>query len=147
MRTIAFRFADNYAPPCGTIKAHEQIIQQKGYVWFGKVGSAISANTQKTILENKTPKILLIHSGHAERYWALVKDINKFMPPHEYIPEYYKDKYDNVGTWFCITEFKKAEKDILTKCTVVSSGVLLSDASKKSLSPMFVINYEENQEV
>lgn len=34
MRTIALRFADNYAPAEGTIKLHEDIINEFGYVWY-----------------------------------------------------------------------------------------------------------------
>ena len=132
MNTIAFRFSDNYAPACGTIKAHEEIIDQKGFVWFGKVGSAISKTTQRTILSNDNPMMLLIHSGHPERYWATIKAISGTMPPQDTIPTYYKDKYENVGTWFCVTAFAKAEKDVLSKCTVVSSGASLSEASKKA---------------
>ena len=42
MRTIALRFAENFSPPEGTIKAHEGVISEKGYVWYGKMGNCVS---------------------------------------------------------------------------------------------------------
>lgn len=36
MKTIALRFADNIAPKEGTIAEHEKIIDELGYVWYGK---------------------------------------------------------------------------------------------------------------
>ncbi len=38
MRTIALRFGEHFSPKCGTIAAHEEIINDIGYVWYGKMG-------------------------------------------------------------------------------------------------------------
>lgn len=43
MRTIALRFSNNFAPDIGTIRAHEELINSNGFVWYGKLGSKISA--------------------------------------------------------------------------------------------------------
>lgn len=43
MRTIALRFSNNFAPEEGTISAHEIVIAEKGFVWYGKLGSRISS--------------------------------------------------------------------------------------------------------
>ena len=42
MRTVALRFAENFAPDEGTIAAHEAVIEQLGFVWYGKMGAAVS---------------------------------------------------------------------------------------------------------
>ena len=63
MRTIALRFSNNFAPKEGTISAHEAVIAEKGFVWYGKLGSRISRKAKADILENNDPRILLIHSG------------------------------------------------------------------------------------
>ena len=34
MRTIALRFSNSFAPECGTIKAHEELISLNGFVWL-----------------------------------------------------------------------------------------------------------------
>ena len=47
MKTIALRFADNYAPAEGTIKLHEDVINEYGYVWYGKFGNSLSQKNIK----------------------------------------------------------------------------------------------------
>ena len=45
MRTIALRFADHFAPPEGTICAHDTLIKSQGFVFYGKKGKAINKNS------------------------------------------------------------------------------------------------------
>ena len=37
MKTIALRFGEHFSPACGTIAAHQEIIDKSGYVWYGKM--------------------------------------------------------------------------------------------------------------
>ena len=60
MKTIALRFAENFSPKGGTIKAHEDVIREKGYVWYGKLGSVVGQDKRKIILSAEEPRILLI---------------------------------------------------------------------------------------
>ena len=129
MRTIALRFSNNFAPDIGTICAHNQLIDELGYVWYGKLGSKISAKVSTDIIKNETPKILLIHSGQLARYWAYIDKTQNEVPERERIPEYYR--------------FEEAPKDILSHCFVASSHALLSNASRHSMSPYFIIDVEE----
>ena len=144
MNTIALRFSDNYAPPKGTIALHEEIINEKGYVWFGKFGNNISKEIIKEQMNTKDPKFLLIKSGGLERYWVHFTD---FKTSNEIdfscVPEYYRDNIGKIKCWFKIIEFEKAEKDILSKCFVLSTGQCLSLASKYSMNPYFKIKYDE----
>lgn len=140
MKTISLRFTDNFAPKGGTIKAHEAIIREKGYVWYGKMGTAVSKKAFEMIMANKEPKFLLIHSGYPERYWVYVKEISKNTPNPSEFPSYYADKANRVGTWFKVTRFENADNDIMSKCSVLSSGAPLSEASKHSMSPYFMIH-------
>lgn len=142
MKTVALRFADQFAPKEGTIAAHESIIKKNGFVWYGKMGSVVSDKVITDIRENEEPKILLIHSGHMDRYWAYIEDIKKEKPSFEEFPEYYHATSDNFKTWFKITRFEKAPQNVLSKCFVTSSGAVLTTASKYSMSPYFIINYE-----
>ena len=100
MRTIALRFGDNFAPEKGTIAAHNDVIKSYGFVWYGKLGSAVSKRVINEIVNNETPKILLIHSGKSDRYWAFIEKIQRDIPEKKYIPEYYRDNADNFKTWF-----------------------------------------------
>ena len=42
MKTIALRFGESFAPQCGTIAAHQEIIDKNGFVWYGKIGAKVS---------------------------------------------------------------------------------------------------------
>lgn len=147
MRTIALRFSNNFAPIEGTIRAHEAMIFDNGYVWYGKLGSKISAKVKSEILSNTDPMILLIHSGSFGRYWAHIDAIQYESPPTEEIPAYYRDRTEDFATWFKVRRFEEAPRNILSQCFVASSGTSLSFASRQSMSPYFIINYvEEKQE-
>ena len=143
MNTIALRFAENFAPEEGTIKAHEKLIEKYGFVWYGKRGTPISKEMKDVLLSTDAPKILLIQSGKTKRYWAHIEDVQNEKPPCQYIPEYYRNRNDKFGSWFKVIRFEEAPKDIMAKCKVTSSGAQLSIASKQSMSPYFKITVNE----
>lgn len=139
MKTVALRFADNFAPECGTIAAHEQVIKEFGHVWYGKLGNKVSDKMLKTIMDAEEPKILLIQSGKSNRYWAYICKAQHEQPNLKEVPFYYRDMAGIFRTWFCVTRFEKAPKNIMSECIVSSSGALLGIASKHSMSPYFII--------
>lgn len=145
MKTVALRFADNFAPECGTIQAHMDVINKHGYVWYGKLGTPISDKVAKIILDNNTPKILLIHSGKPDRYWALVAAIQREIPNKESIPYYYRDDASKFKTWFKLIKIDQAADHIMKKCVVSSSRRPLGEVSKSSMSPYFIINVEGDE--
>ena len=49
MKTIALRFGEHFSPDCGTIAAHQEIIDKLGYVWYGKMGSTVSDKLLPTL--------------------------------------------------------------------------------------------------
>ena len=141
MRTVALRFAENFAPECGTIAAHREIIDLIGHVWYGKLGSSISNKTADEILDDTDPRFLLIHSGGQGRWWVHVEKIQRETPPLEEIPAYYRDKADDFGCWFMVRSFEPAAKNVMSQCLVASSGKLITSASRHSMSPYFIIDY------
>ncbi len=142
MRTIALRFSNNFAPEEGTIRAHEAVIAEKDFVWYGKLGSRISNRAKDDILENDDPRILLIHSGATGRYWGHIDKIQNEIPPTDEIPAYYRDRAQDFGSWFRVRSFEEAARNVLSHCFVVSSGASLSTASRRSMSPYFIIDYK-----
>ena len=143
MRTVALRFADNIAPPEGTIETHRRMIDTNGFVWYGKLGLPISAKTKTVIMNNRSPRILLIHSGGTDRYWAYIDRIQNIIPAKQEFPSYYGELAESMKTWFRVLELKKAEGNVMSKCVVSSSGAILSSASRHSMSPYFIIDYDE----
>ena len=146
MKTIALRFADNIAPQNGTIAEHEKLINQMGFVWYGKFGIRVSEKVRSEIVSNDECRVLLIHSGTSKRYWLHVDEISYETPELSGIPEYYRDIAGTVKTWFKVIRIEKAEKDVMSKCTVPSSGNLLSVASRYSMSPYYIIEYNEGSQ-
>lgn len=147
MRTIALRFADRFAPDVGTIAAHQAVVNELGYVWYGKLGTPISVDMLQQIMSAKEPRILLIHSGKPERYWAYVEQATRKQPEKTGIPSYYRDKADDFKTWFKVLRFEAAPKDIMSECIVPSSGNSLSMASRHSMSPYFKIVYPTKETI
>ncbi len=143
MKTIALRFGETFSPECGTIAAHQQIINDLGYIWYGKLGAAVSVKTIEEMMQNTDPKFLLIKSGKAERYWVHFQEVKKDKPSANEYPAYYKNKAEAMKTWFKVTSFELAPKDVMSRCFVISSGKSLSEASKQSMSPYFIIDYKE----
>ena len=139
MKTIALRFADNFAPEIGTIAEHRRCISSDGFVWYGKLGSAVSDKVCREILANDEPRILLVHSGKSARYWAYIDEISKEIPDPKYIPKYYREKASSFKTWFKVRHIEDAGRNVMSNCVVISSGSPLSMASRHSMSPYFII--------
>ena len=144
MKTIALRFSDNYAPSEGTIKLHDELINKYGYVWYGKFGNSLSQNNIQMLLDMNEKKFLLIKSGGQERYWVYFDNIKKEIEDIDKISSYYRDNRKRVKCWFKVTKFVRAEKNIMSKCCVISNNSLLSNTSKYSMSPYFVIDFKED---
>lgn len=143
MRTIALRFGETFSPVCGTIAAHQRIIDTLGYVWYGKLGSSISTKVIEEIKQNEDPKFLLIRSGKYERYWVHFSDTSTEQPMSSEYPQYYGERVSSMKIWFKVTSFEPAARDVLSYCFVASSGRSLSEASSHSMNPYFIIDYKE----
>ena len=145
MKTIALRFGETFSPQCGTITAHQCIIDDIGFVWYGKLGATVSAKTIDEIKQNEDPKFLLIRSGKSARYWAHFTEVSLEKPSSKEYPAYYADKAEKMKIWFKVIEFEPAPHDVMSHCFVISSGVPLSKASRHSMSPYFIIDYRDGE--
>lgn len=142
MKTIALRYGENLAPEGGTIAAHQEVIDRLGYVWYGKFGSPVSQSVVQEVLGSEEPRILLIQSGGQRRYWAYIEEIKREAPPLNEIPMYYRNIASKIRCWIKIIEIREAANNVVSRCTVVSSGKSLTEASRSSMSPYFIICYE-----
>lgn len=141
MKGIALRFFEKFATEDGTIVEHQRLIEKNGYVYYGKMGNPVSDKNIHMLMQQGTIKVLLIHSGKADRYWATVDKIVKEQPPYDDFPMYYHDMADKFKTWFRIIKIEEAPKDVMRRCIVSSSGATLGEASKHSMSPYFIIEF------
>lgn len=143
MKTISLRYTDKFAPENGTIGAHNDLLKKNGYVWYGKMGNPISNSVIEKIMDNEEPRFLLIHSGSVERYWIYIDAISKERPDYSDFPQYYHDISGRFKTWFRVIRIEKAENKVMTKCKVISSGASLSEVSRHSMNPYYIIDYQE----
>lgn len=137
--SIALRFAENFAPAEGTIAAHRNVIDRCGSVWYGKLGSAVSDKNANLALNSKEPRLLLIRSGGIERYWAYFDAVSKTVPDLSLVPSYYRQMAEKFGFWFHVLRIVEAPRDEMSQWVVASSGKTLSEASRQSMNPYFII--------
>ena len=96
MKTIALRFGEHFAPECGTIAAHQSVIDEYGYVWYGKMGSAVSLKVINDILNNEQPRILLIRSGNKEQFKVILNvlmNLYEASKPEIFEKDWHNDKF------------------------------------------------------
>lgn len=139
MITVALRYSENFAPDCGTIKAHEQLIVADGFVYYGKLGVPLSKRIIQQMMQNEDKRFLLIHSGRSDRYWAEYEEVIRECPPLEHIPSYYRNRVKDFSTWFKVLNFEPAPSDVMKHCVVNSNNKPLGEVSKQSMSPYFII--------
>ena len=145
MKTIALRFGETFSPPCGTIAAHQKIIDTVGFVWYGKLGASVSSRIIAEMKKCDDPKFLLIRSGKFERYWVHFNEVSYTKPSETEYPLYYGEIAEKMKTWFKVTTIELAPKDVMSYCYVVSSGKPLTLVSSQSLSPYFIIDYRDGE--
>ena len=80
MKSIALRFSEKFSPASGTIREHEKLIEHYGFAWYGKMGAQVSPGYITEVLNNEEPRILLIHSGGVDRYWAYITEASSIQP-------------------------------------------------------------------
>ena len=125
---------------------HQEIINDVGFVWYGKFGNTLSQKIIDELMSQSPKKILLIKSGFPERYWAYFDKIQKEKPKDlNTIPNYYRKETNKIKCWFRITRFEKTDNNIMSKFIISSSKMPLSEASKHSLNPYFIIEPADEQ--
>lgn len=142
MITVALRYFDNFAPEGGTIIAHQKVIDEMGFVYYGKLGAPLSMKVIQQMMENDDKRFLLIHSGRQDRYWMYYDFVTRNEVDVSYVPEYYRDRASDFKTWFKVTKIKTAPKNVMGHCFVNSSGRALGEVSRHSMSPYFIIRVE-----
>ena len=142
MITVALRYFDKFAPEGGTVVAHQMVIDEKGFAYYGKLGAPLSMKIIQQLMDNDDKRFLLIHSGKQDRYWMHYESVTRDEVDARYIPEYYRDRASDFKTWFKVVKIETAPNDVMKRCFVNSSGRPLGEASKHSMSPYFIIRTE-----
>lgn len=142
---ICIRYADLKSIDCAY--EHKAVIEEKGYVWFGKIGSKPRRDILDKILEEKISYIIL--KSKNECYICTFDKYVEKIPEDKNYPNYYEKSFEleNFTIWFRLTSMVKVEdKNILSNIVVKSSRNKLINACNSSMaSHFFTFNRNEIQ--
>ena len=134
-----------------TIKCHKEVIDQSGYVWFGKIGSPVSkeyiASCKGLINSEQKIELFLLKSKSNKNtlYKTNILDLTNSdltkSTERNFIPEYYRDANYNIKCWFKLNRFLKLPTSYLGKLSVSSSGMSVLESINTSMSGILYVEY------
>lgn len=140
---ICIRYADLKSIDCSY--EHKKVIEETGYVWFGKIGSKPRRDVLDKILEEKTSYIIL--KSKYDCYICTFEKYIEVVPEDKNYPAYYNKSFEleNFTIWFKLTSMIKVkDKNILNDIVVKSSRNKLVNACNSSMaSHFFTLNRKE----
>ena len=134
---FVLRFSDKNN--INTIKEHKEILNQKGYVWYGKIGITPLKKYFDEHLKDDSTLVLLTQPGNY--YVAECVEYSLDKPGKDDYPNYY-DAVEFSGfkfsSWYKLISITEVtNKDVLENVVIKSSGNYLRSALQGSMSPMF----------
>lgn len=135
-------FIIRYGKKSDCIEKHNEVIVDKGYCWFGKIGVVPSKKAVDAIFIEKFPKIILYSQGKG--YIADVDEIVYEKPADGYPDYYQKELFDELvlpKSYFILTSIEQITNEDLSKLKVVSSGSQALETLNRSMSSFFFAEY------
>ena len=72
-KALVIRYGEHVGPAEGTIRAHQRVLDQQGYVWFVKLGSRLSASRAEALVreirQGKRAYVLLVTRSSRVYRW------------------------------------------------------------------------------
>ena len=146
---LLIRFSDNLFSAGDVISLHQQVIEQKGVVWFGKLGTPIAQRHIEAIniqTQNKNPSFLFLVKGNRRKstfYRANIEMLSSALPKNEkdLIPPYYfKLKIaKHMKFWAKLSDIKSITESEMQKIQVVGSVLEIGETLARSSSGHFVV--------
>lgn len=123
------------------IQEHQNVINNLGYVWFGKIGIRPKSSIIDKMLDSELKSNFIILKSAKECYLCHF-DKYSLISPENGFPEYYishlRMTSDTFSIWFRITEMKKiSDLTSLQEIVVESSGNPLLVACRQSMAAHF----------
>lgn len=144
-KMLLVRYSDYLYDNC--IDDHINVIKEKGYCWFGKVGK--QKPSQKfcdIVLKDEKPMIIL-HSAK-KSFICNVSDIIFEKPKDGVFPEYYEaflfEKGNEPSAYFKITSCDEISKSVLSCFVVSSSRNYLTYSLHSSMNSIFMIECQKD---
>lgn len=142
---LTVRYGEHFAPPEGTIAAHLRVIENHGFVWFGKMGSPMARARievlNRQIVEGTPTYLVLVRARANGRtvHLCRISDMSRERPTDEAsIPAYYRSR-PGVGVWIRLTSIQSASPAVLAKLQVSSSSSPLTQTLAASAKSFFYV--------
>ena len=154
---LLVRFSDNLFAVGNAIAKHQEVIQQYGSVWFGKLGTPIG---QKAIdgfnsqIEHGISTNLYLVKGNRKKstfYKAKIITLSNEFPKKEksFIPSYYFEKKiaKQMKSWVKITDIYPLEPDEIKSLRVKSSVMNIEETLFRSSAGLFYVVVRSKNEI
>lgn len=147
---LLVRYSDKLIPFSDTIRSHNEIIKEHGYVWMGKFGKTISNEILRRLkkqIEEKTPTYVFLAQKAGNQYVLSAAELDDFsvelsQKEQSKVPKYYREKRNDIKVWFRIKKFHDLESGILKKIIINSSSMPASVTLPASMAGFFLVRLE-----
>lgn len=145
---LVVRFSDTLFGVGDVVTLHNNIVDEFGAVWFGKLGSPLSSTRVDWLniqIEKDIPTFLYLVKGNRKKssaYRTKLLLISKELPKETaLIPAYYTEKklIEFMRVWMKIGQIAPVEMSALAKLKAVSSIYPIAETLAKSSSGYFLV--------
>jgi hypothetical protein len=145
---LAIKFSDTLTS-VDTVREHKVVLNETGYVWFGKLGSTLGKQNIKKlngqIASGKVTYVFLIQKKGSEYQVSrgTVKEVSLNIPCDEddHVPTYYEKQHilEQVNLWINLSRLVNVGVKGLSKYHTASSGKKEKSSIFKSMASMFIL--------
>lgn len=144
-KVLVLRYGTNIIADC--MKLHSDVIKEKGYCWFGKIGRAPSEGVLNDLIDEGIGTVILY--SRAGCYLCTINEIIHNKPKDSY-PKYYDEYIFNQkispSIYVKLTDMEEMDVSALSQYVVCSSGNPLPVTLNKSMNSFFVVQKLGNGE-
>ena len=154
---LLIRFSDNLFAVGDAIAKHQEVIDQQGKVWFGKLGTPIAQKAIDSInlqIEKKIPTFLYLVKGNRRKstfYKARIIMASSDFPKKEkeFIPAYYFEKkiVRQMKSWIKILNIELLTEDEIKSLRVKSSVLDIEETLFRSSAGLFYVVIKNKGEI
>lgn len=154
---LLIRFSDNLFAVGNAITKHQEVIDQQGNVWFGKLGTPIAQKAIDSVnlqIDKKIPTFLYLVKGNRRKstfYKARIITASSGFPKKEkdFIPAYYFEKKiaKQMKSWIKILDIELLVDDEIKSLRVKSSVLDIEETLFRSSAGLFYVVIKNKDEI
>lgn len=147
---LVIRFSDTMFGVGDVVALHNQVVDQHGAVWFGKLGGTLSQSRIEWLnkqIEQKVPTFLYLVKGNRRKstpYKAEILAVSRDFPKKEkaLIPPYYVQKklIKFMNAWVKVGHIEQVEMSDLKNLKTINSIFPIEETLVRSSSGYFLVH-------